>query len=137
MKVFNGGVLLIVLLLGCRKQVYEKPIDSDILVNAKQESGEAIILCETAIHYPCMNYPIEYSDRRLGKTITIRFTKIPEIDLCLTAPGPAMTSINLGKLDDGEYEVKFKLNGETTEASLVVADSIELKIASPKNVRLK
>jgi hypothetical protein len=123
-------------MISCEKNVYEKPIDSDILLEVVEKSGSVHLLAETVKEYGCLGYIIDYSQRRLGSNITIKFKYIEEPDGCLTAIGPATCDINLGELDNGEYSIKFKLNGETSEGE-ILSDPLRLEISESGNVKLK
>lgn len=119
----------------CKKGVLERPIDSNILVQSSLDDGNVLIECETEKSYPTIVNRIDYSDSKLGKTINIRFKSILATGM-LDAIGPAAVDVDLGTLDQGEYTVNFKLNGETTEATLTVGDTVALEMSTGGNVRL-
>lgn len=129
-------IVLFTLTYSCKKNVYEQPIDSEILVEAVERDGSIHILAETVKNYPYLNYPIEYSDRKLASSVTIKFKYIGEIEGGFTALGPATCEVNLGTLDKESYSVKFKLDGETTEGTLFT-NPLKLEISETSNVRMK
>jgi len=54
-----------------------------------------------------MNYHLSTEQSFDGTTLTIRFTGIDEPDICITATGPATTSIDLSFLSNGEYDMSI------------------------------
>lgn len=94
------------------------PIDSDVLVEAERENGEVKIFAETERDYQCSNFSIDYSEYTLGSTIRIKFKRAQTPSPCLTSTGPAKATIDLGELEKEDYDLKFKLNGETTNGTL-------------------
>lgn len=128
------GMLL--LFTGCEKNVYEKPIDSDIRVELEEQNGSVYLFAETTKLYALGGYSIKYAVWKLGAQINVKFNYIRDIEYGTTAPAPAICYINLGKLGNEEYTIKFKLNGETTEGK-ILKDPLRLEIPEPKNVKLK
>lgn len=128
------GMLL--LFTGCEKNVYEKPIDSDIRVALEEQNGSVYLFAETTKFYGLTGYSIKYAVWKLGAQITVKFNYIRDIESGPAAPAPAICYINLGKLGNEEYTIKFKLNGETTEGK-ILKDPLRLEIPEPKNVKLK
>ena len=125
------------LLTGCSKEEIGTSVVSDILVDTRMENGNIIIDAETEKIYPQTRHTIKYSKSKTFHTFKINFTEIEEGGV-LDQPGPAGTSINLGKLDKDEYTVKFYSMGKTTKATLTVKDTTALlKFEAPGNVRLR
>ena len=126
--------LLGLMLLSCNKHAFETPVDSDIEVTLRTEGPSYFLRAETILDYPCVNYPINYSFSRIGTDIRIRFKYIENIEVCLTAIGPATCEIDLGELSNSrEYNVQFKHNGLTTQAFLL-EDSLWLEDPGTGNI---
>lgn len=134
-KIFLAIILTII--SACNKEKKKTRIDSDIIVKIRIENEEVILDCRTEKEYPCANYRISYSKGISDRTITIHFEKIIEPEHCLRAFGPARTEINLGIHDTKTYYLKFKLRRKTTEAELIVGNTISIKETKPGNVKIE
>ncbi len=76
--------------------------------------------CVTEKIYPCVNFPIVARSRQSSKSIDISFEGVIETDICLTAIGPATTTIDLGALSEGAYALNLRNGGVTQTGTLVV-----------------
>lgn len=133
---FPAVICTLICLTNCKKDVYEKSIGSNILISVSEVNGVYFLNAETVKQYPCSSYPIEYSKRRLGSAITIKFKYIPEVDGCFPVIGPAMATIDLGKLEKDSYTIRFRHKGKTTQGTLLT-NPPQLKIANEGNVKMK
>lgn len=128
------------LFFGCTNDSVEieKDINSDILVSTYIENENVYIKAETVKEYECITYSIDYLIESDSELITIKFigvTKPP--DGCFFSFGPAESRIDLGNLEAGDYAIKFKLNGITTNANLIVNTISNLSISKEQNVKIK
>jgi len=127
--------LALLLLLGCREDI-EKPIESDIEVEVLQTNGKTQIIVETLEDYPDSGYEIIYTKRHFGKSITISFRHIKDHGGGFGALMPASATIDLGNLEDEEFDIRFKLNGVTTKGSLII-NPLHIDLEEGKNVNVK
>ncbi|MDR0231020.1 MAG: hypothetical protein LBI82_02755 [Dysgonamonadaceae bacterium] len=70
--------------------------------------------------YPCCNYPIALSWQKTSNSIEISFKSVIKTDLCLTAPGPATATIDLGALSNGTYQLNLQNEEVRYSGELVV-----------------
>lgn len=79
--------------------------------------------CRTEKTYPCSNYSIvtelTYSENKISAT----FVGIHEMDICLTALGPASTVIDLSDVSNGEYELELNNGVLKNHGRLIISDS--------------
>ena len=101
-------------------------IDSDILfVMAETLDGGPRSLqlhCRTEKVYSCSNYGIARSVKKHSQTIGIKFTHVILHDFCLTALGPATTTIDLGSLDNRLYALEISVGNDRSLGHLTVTD---------------
>ena len=112
-------------------------IDSDILVSAQKSGAEILLGAETKRIYPTLGHQITFRDIEKEKEVYIKFEKIKVPEKGLTALGPATCSINLGKLQNGEYDIVFELNKKKIKGKLIVGETTELNIYQEGNVKPK
>jgi hypothetical protein len=74
--------------------------------------------CLTKEVYPCINYQISTTYNQTEDKINVTFGDVIRSEICLTAIGPAQSSIDLGTLNNGDYQ----LNINSSEGKLVVSD---------------
>ncbi len=122
---------------GCKKNKFATDINSNIIIELQENSAEkALIRATTSELYPCANYSIEFSKRKIGSNITISFKHVNESDLCLTAFGHAQSSIDIDNLDKSEYKLKFKLNGKITKGTLTM-NPYKIELENSDNIEIK
>ena len=101
-------------------------IDSQIIIQLREELSttkkDLYFDCSTTRIYGCINYGIDYSVFKTANNIRIKFTNIVVSQICLTALGPATNRINLGELNEGNYNLNLEVNGKTETAQLIVKD---------------
>lgn len=81
------------------------------------------LACKTERIYPCMNYPIHFEQSFVDGKLSITFTHIPELDICLTALGPATIQIDLSTLPNGEYELELNNAALKNSGTLKITDT--------------
>lgn len=115
-------------------------IDSKIRITQAEElthSGKPYYLdLVTEKIYPCYNYSIDYVVLRRNNNFNIRLLSIHKPGICLTALGPARSRINLGNLNNGQYNLNIEINGAVESAKLDVTDS-NYKISADNGLWLK
>lgn len=130
-------IFCVTLISGCKKNKFETDINSTVLVELQDaESNEAQLKITTTERYPCANYSIDYSQRKIGSTITISLNHAIEPDICFTAFGPAQSTILLDNLTKNKYEIKLKLNRKTTKGTLTM-NPYKLELDQSDEIRLK
>lgn len=138
MKTLISSIATIALLISlpsCKKNIYESPIDSEIIVNAVEIDGSIHILASTEKLYPSTGFTICNSKSKTGSKISIKFKHIEEPEAGFTVLAPATCEIDLGNLDESEYSMKFKLNGQTTSA-ILHTNPLKIEMSEAGNVKL-
>lgn len=107
--------------------------DGKILVEVREILGPGKrsleLFCETEKIFPCSNYQIK--TRQKGLDIT--FKGVEESDVCLTALGPATTTLSLPELSKGGYSIQLNRDKWVNLGSLVLTeDQIHLDMNYPK-----
>jgi len=59
--------------------------------------------------FPCINNRIKYETTVDQQTVSIVLEKVEEAEVCLDAIGPASAFIELGQLDEKEYDLQIQL----------------------------
>ena len=110
--------------------ITENSIDSEINFMAEEvyttnETQEPVLKLKliTSKIFPCINYGLSTTEFINGNELIIRFEQIIESELCLTAPGPATSYI---ELPENTNKVTF-LNGNVIDKYSI--DIIEQKIS--------
>lgn len=87
-------------------------IDSNIKIELREllspNKRELHLYAVTEKIYPCMNYPLTFDQHFEKNSVSITFTEVIEVGICLTALGPARAFIDLSHLRNGVYD--FELN---------------------------
>ena len=136
-------LLLLLFTLSCNKERIPKckgdceheKIEGDVLVEATKEST-ILLKVKTERDYECQNYYVDNCfkiDRNLIR-VNILGSCLPGV--CLTAIGPAKADIDLGDLNNGEYQVNFYHNDQVSKAQLNVSDQdVKLEFFEIQNVK--
>ncbi len=117
-----------VLLTACEKSDYPSSewIDSDIIIEMWEtldpDERTFRFKCRTARIYPCYNFGIGRTLQKRPGRITILFQGIIRPGLCLTALGPARTTVELGSLETGTYELDIRVENRQSLGQLLVSD---------------
>jgi hypothetical protein len=116
--------IFLLLLCGCKKDASVDKIDSDIKIKMWEtvDSTKRTLLfyCSTEREYGCSNYGISKTFNKSSDNIDIDFNGILVYDLCLTSIGPATTTIDLGTLSSGTYNLDIKVERKKSEGQLIV-----------------
>ncbi len=72
--------------------------------------------------YSCLNYLIRYDFSSDNGNLTINLRDVEKNDLCINGQGPATANMNLGKYDNGTYQINLTVAGETNTGTLEVSD---------------
>jgi hypothetical protein len=125
---------LLPLLIACESSdpgLSSSPADSPIVVETREalepDSRRLTFHCKTEKIYPCVNYPILTESHIDEDSFGITFTGVGEIDICLTALGPATVSIDLGSISNGEYEIELN-HGELRNAGILKITDTEIDL---------
>lgn len=76
--------------------------------------------CFTEKIFPCSNYYLQSSFSITSDKVTIHFIKVIEPGICLTSTGPASTIINLGNLQNKNYELEINVGNRKVSGELAV-----------------
>ena len=133
---FRFIAVIFIILSACDKEKVVNTINSNILVSTRIENNQIYIVAETVKEFECVTYSITYSFQKNGNKINIEFLDVLKPEGCYAAFGPARTEINLGELEDNEYTIDFRLDGEETKASLSTNPAVNLEITKSGNVKL-
>lgn len=115
----------------CHKE--DSPAGTNFDGNIKIRMAESVdsikrtlsLTCFTEKIYPCSNFSIQTSSTITSGKITINFIKIAESPICLTALGPAYTTITFDRIPIGVYELELNFgNSKVTGQLNVSAGSI-------------
>ncbi len=132
--------VILSLLCSCRKDSAEDKIDSDIKIKMWEtvDSTKRTLqfYCSTKKEYSCSNYEISKWFGASSNNVDLYFQSIIVYDFCLTSIGPATTTIDLGTLASGTYNLDIKVEQEKSEGHLIVTpDSYTIKL--DKQVQLQ
>lgn len=112
-------------------QLKQNPIDSKIIIETREvlasESRSLTFHCKTEKIYPCMNYPILTKSAANENSFEITFTGVGEMMLCLTALGPATTTVDLDVVPNGEYQIELNNAALKNKGFLRVSEA-EIKL---------
>lgn len=93
--------------------------------------------CSTEKAYGCSNYGISKTFSKSSDKIDIDFNGILIYDFCLTALGPATTTIDFGTLPNGTYNLNIKVAKEKSNGQLIVTpDYYEIKLDNQKQLQI-
>ncbi len=103
------------------------PIDSKIIIETREvldlTSRRLTFFSKTEKIYPCVNFPLLTKKEVDENSLKITFTSVGETDLCLTALGPATTTIDLNSVPNGEYEIELNNASLKNKGILSVTDT--------------
>jgi hypothetical protein len=115
-KLFTSAVLLlfiISLLSSCLKNEKEYLPLGEVQLQMTEElsvnSRRLHFNFFTEEEFECLDNTIRYSSSSDPETINISLVDVEVSDLCLTGPGPAIESIDLGTYELGNYPVNIKV----------------------------
>lgn len=126
MKKLIQFITLLILFYGCKKDPLIDRIDSEIKVElAESFDGKQRLLklyCSTQKEYQCSNFGIKSTLNVTSNKIEINFKSIITYDLCQTSIGPARTTIDLGEIKNGNYNISITVDGLKSEGQLTVTN---------------
>ena len=110
------ALILIAGLLSCEytdNGLGNNPIDSKIIIEPREilngGSKNITLFAQTKKIYPCINYSIDVNTEINENGFKVTYTGVGDLNICLTALGPATRSIDFGNLSNGDYLTKYKL----------------------------
>jgi len=126
-------ISLLLLMSSCKKDAPIENIDSDIEFDTdiKIKMKETLdsskrtlqFYCFTEKEYGCANYGIKSTFNYSSNSIEIDFKEVLFSDFCLTAFGPARTTIDLGTISNGIYKLNIKVGKNNSEGQIVVTSN--------------
>jgi hypothetical protein len=136
-----GTIILVFLFSACKKDESAKTNKSAINIKMWETLGNAQRImklhCSTEKHYPCSNFIINYTLTTNNEMILIDFIGTVEPKECLTAIGPASTTINLGTISNGTYNFEISVDKRKSKGALIVtSDYFKIDLDRQKNVSL-
>lgn len=141
MKLLVKISVVLLMVSGCIKINDTRPINSDIeirMIEILNETGRTLELyCSTTEEYPCINFLIDRSFSVKSGNISIRFKNVIDPGICATAIGPATTTIDLGSLKPGVYNLTIDVVDKRSSGNLIVTpDQYIIDIGKKKQLVL-
>lgn len=138
----KATMLFLVILFGCQKDYTVEPIDSDIEIYLWETLGTSNrtlhFNCATERIYGCYNYTISTKYKETSDNIKIDFNGVIIPEFCLTALGPAKSTVDLGSLSTGTYNLNIEVEGKKSKGKLIVSpESYAIEITNPKQIKIK
>ena len=112
--------------IACEKKGLDEVTDDQLILSLKDVAtvGQAVgIDAKTARIYNCFNYTINTDHQQSEQQISIQYGDIIQPDQCLTALGPAKSSIALSDLNDEGYELEISYLGHTIQGNLEITET--------------
>ncbi len=134
-------ILLFVILWGCKKDYSMDTIDSDIEIKMWEtmDSTKRTLQfnCATEKVYNCSNFGISKTVRKTSDNIDIDFNGILLYDMCLTALGPARTTLDLGTLSNGTYDLNIDVERKKSDGQLIVtSDYYAIELNNQRQIKI-
>jgi len=141
MKLLKHTTILILLLCSCKKDAHIEVIDSDIKIKMQEtvDSTKRTLqfYCSTEKGYGCSNFGISKIVNQSAYNIDINFEAILINTFCLTSIGPATTTIDLGTLSNGTYNLDIKVGGKKNKGQLIVSsDNYAITLNDKKQLQV-
>lgn len=140
--------LLIALIssISCEKTTRDEyqVVDSDIIIRMSEELGNPTRTFELGLQtdkaYPCINYSLITNYETTTDKITIDILGIHSPSICLTAIGPASSTIPITNIQNKSYDIEFKIGANISTGKLICTfnefklqmnDLLQIKINGP------
>lgn len=141
MRLITFTTVFLLLLCGCKKDTLVDKIDSDIKIKmwetVDSTSRTLQFYCSTEKEYGCSNFGISKTFNKSSHNIDIDFNGILLSDFCLTSIGPATTTIDLGTLSNGIYNLNIKVERKKSEGKLIVTSNYyEITLDKQKQLQI-
>jgi len=132
--------------ISCEKTTsYEyQLIDSDIVIRMSEELGNPTRSFELGLQtdkaYPCINYSLITNSTSTTDKISIEVLGINAPTICLTAIGPAGSTIPITNVQNKSYDIDFKIGNNISTGKLICTsnefklqmnDLLQIKINGP------
>ncbi|MEQ9442067.1 MAG: hypothetical protein RIG62_23710 [Cyclobacteriaceae bacterium] len=93
----------------------------------------------TARDFGCINHRISYAYQQQIDGIAIALNKVEEPDACLKAMGPASAFVEIGSLNNGEYEFSLQIGDDITNTGklVVTPESYQLALNGDAGMNLE
>ncbi|TAH24219.1 MAG: hypothetical protein EAZ07_10050 [Cytophagales bacterium] len=138
MKSFIKKSYILILLglnifIGCKKDDVSIPVYYLIQSEKLDTLDNSFLLYfKTSKRYECSNYNIENQFEISGNEFKISLSEIKKPQICLTASGPANCEQNFKQVKEGNYVVKFDINGSDIIGKLTISKS-DIDFIIPNN----
>lgn len=119
-------------------------VDSDIVIKMSEELGNPNRSFKLSLwtdkSYPCMNYSLITNSEATTNKIAVDILGIYAPDMCLTAFGPATSTIPVSNIQNKSYDIEFKIGSNistgklictSNEFNLQMDDLLQIKIDGP------
>lgn len=133
MKKASVLLCLLTLLLSCERATkYEyQVVDSDIVIKMSEDLGNPTRTFEFGLQtdkaYPCINYSLIINSEETTDKIIIDILGIYTPTICLTAIGPASSTIQIANIQNKSYDIQFKI-GSNISTGRLICKSNEFKL---------
>jgi hypothetical protein len=115
-------------------------VDADIVVKMSEELGNPTrsfkLGLQTDKAYPCINYSLITNSETNTDKISIDVVGIYTPTICLTAIGPASSTIPLTNIQDKSYNIEFKI-GTNISTGKLICTSNEFKLQMKDLLQIK
>ena len=119
-------IAIAIVAIACEKKDFDEIKDDQLILSLKDIAtvgNEVGFDAKTARIYNCVNFTIDTDYEQGEHQISIHYGDIIQPDQCLTALGPAKSSIALSDLSDGNYELVINYLGRTIQGNLEVKET--------------
>ncbi len=119
-------------------------VESDIVVKMREDLGNPIRSFELGLHtdkaYPCINYYLITNSETKTDKITVEVLGVYTPTICLTAIGPASSTIPITNIQNKSYDIEFKIGTNISTGKLIctsnefklqMKDLLQIKIEGP------
>jgi hypothetical protein len=119
-------------------------VDSDIVIKMSEELGNPSRSFKLGLWtdkaYPCINYSLITNSEATTNKITVDILGIYAPNICLTAVGPASSTITITNIQNKSYDIEFKIGTKistgklictSNEFNLQMNDLLQIKINGP------
>jgi len=119
-------IAIAVVAIACEKKDFDQVKDEQLILSLKDIATvghEVGIDAKTARIYNCFNFTIDTDHEQGERQISIHYGDVIQPAQCLTALGPAKSSISLSDLTDSNYELVINYLGRTIRGNLEVTET--------------
>jgi len=134
-------IILVFFIVSCNKDSSNEKITSDINIEMREKidstSRTFQFICKTQEEYPCCNYQIGNSFIKNSDRVEINFDGIIKPEVCLTAIGPATTTLDFGAISNGTYDLEINTEGKKSTGQLIItSDYYKIDLDKERKIQI-